>query len=85
MTFFPDSLQTEVHEIRESVRMLKDKLRQAENALVRLLKTKSTLEHDISVKENSLQIDSKYCMGMRKNMPMDPTVGPIFNMPLVTY
>ena len=85
MTFFPDSLQTEVHEIRESVRMLKDKLRQAENALVRLLKTKSTLEHDISVKENSLQIDSKYCMGMRKNMPMDPKVGPIFNMPLVTY
>lgn len=78
-------LQREVQEIRESVRLLKDKLRQAENALVRLLKTKSTLEHDISVKENSLQIDSKYCMGMRKNMPMDPKVGPIFSMPLVGY
>jgi tektin-3 len=78
-------LQTEVNEIRDSVRMLKDKLRQAENALVRLLKTRSTLEHDISVKENSLQIDSKYCMGMRKNMPMDPKVGPIFSMPLVNY
>ena len=74
-----------MQEIRESVRLLKDKLRQAENALVRLLKTKSTLEHDISVKENSLQIDSKYCMGMRKNMPMDPKVGPIFSMPLVGY
>lgn len=78
-------LQREVAEIRESVRLLKDKLRQAENALVRLLKTKSTLEHDISVKENSLQIDSKYCMGMRKNMPMDPKVGPIMHMPLVGY
>ena len=65
--------------------MLKEKLRQAENALVRLLKTKRTLESDIAVKENSLSIDSKYCMGMRKNMPMDPKVGPIFNMPLCSY
>ena len=39
---------------------------------------------DWQVKENSLMIDSKYCMGMRKNMPMDPKVGPIFSMPL-TY
>ena len=78
-------LQREVAEIRESVRVLKEKLRQAENALVRLLKTKRTLEHDISVKENSLNIDGKYCMGMRKNMPMDPKIGPIFNMPLVSY
>ena len=78
-------LQREVAEIRESVRLLKEKLRQAENSLVRLLKTKRTLESDIGVKENSLAIDSKYCMGMRKNMPMDPKVGPIFNMPLVSY
>jgi len=78
-------LQNEVNEIRESVRLLKEKLRQSENALVRLLKTRSALQHDISVKENSLQIDSKYCMGMRKNMPMDPKIGPIFNMALVNY
>ena len=38
-----------MHEIRESVRVLKEKLRVAENALVRLLKAKQTLEHDISV------------------------------------
>ena len=44
-----DRLQQEVHEIRESVRVLKEKLRVAENALVRLLKAKQTLEHDISV------------------------------------
>jgi len=76
-------LQKEVYEIRESVRALKDRLKTAENALVRLLKTKATLEHDIGVKENSLAIDSKSCMGMRKHMPMDPKVGPIFQMPLV--
>jgi len=73
-------LQSEVHEIRESVRMLKDKLREAENSLVRLLKTKQTLEHDISVKDNSLMIDNKHCMGMRKNMSMDPKVGQIFSV-----
>ena len=78
-------LQREVAEIRESVRLLREKLRSAENALVRLLKTKSTLEIDVGVKENSLQIDSKYCMGMRKNLPMDPKIGPIFSMPLVSY
>ena len=72
-------------EIRESVRLLKEKLRTAENSLVRLLKTKATLEVDIGVKENSLTIDGKYCMGMRKEMPMDPKVGPIFTMPLITY
>lgn len=76
-------LQREVNEIRDSVRLLKEKLRQAENALVRLLKAKTTLQQDISVKENSISIDAKGCMGMRKNMPMDPKVGPIFSMPSV--
>jgi len=75
-------LQREVAEIRESVRLLKDRLKAGENALCRLLKTKATLEHDISVKENSIMIDSKYCMGQRKGMPMDPKVGPIFQMPV---
>lgn len=78
-------LQREVDEIRESVRVLKEKLRNAEQCLARLRKTKATLMHDIGVKENSLSIDSKYCMGMRKNMPMDPKIGTIFQMPLVAY
>ena len=85
LSLYSSRLQREVHEIRESVRLLKDKLRQAENALVRLLKTRSTLQHDIGVKENSLAIDSKYCMGMRKNMPMDPKIGPIMQIPHLTY
>lgn len=78
-------LQKEVHEIRESMRVLKEKLRQSMLALSRLQKTRTTLERDIAVKENSLEIDSKRCMGARRNMPMDPRTGPVFSMPLVTY
>ncbi|CAH1787007.1 unnamed protein product [Owenia fusiformis] len=77
-------LQREVHELRESIRFLKEKLWTSEQALARLMKTKSALEHDISVKENSLAIDGKACMGMRKGFPMEPKQGPIFSMP-VTY
>ncbi|KAK3585399.1 hypothetical protein CHS0354_020110 [Potamilus streckersoni] len=75
------SLQREVNEIRESVRILKERLKASELSLARLMKTKATLEHDISVKENSLRIDNVFCMGMRKGFPMDPKVGPIFQMP----
>ncbi|KAL3842490.1 hypothetical protein ACJMK2_020496 [Sinanodonta woodiana] len=75
------SLQREVTEIRESVRILKERLKASELSLARLMKTKATLEHDISVKENSLRIDNVFCMGMRKGFPMDPKVGPIFQMP----
>ncbi|KAK6184531.1 hypothetical protein SNE40_006988 [Patella caerulea] len=75
------SLTREVNEIRESVRLLKEKLKSCELSLARLVKTKATLEHDIGVKENSIRIDSQYCLGMRKGFPMDPKVGPIFQMP----
>jgi tektin-3 len=78
-------LQAEVYELKETIRVLKERLRQAENSLVRLCKTKSTLEYDISVKENSLLIDNNYCMGMRKNMPLDPKVGPINHIPTMGF
>lgn len=76
------TLQREVNEIRDSVRILRDKLRSGETALARLAKTRSNLENDIKMKENSLTIDQKLCMGMRKGFPMDPKVGPIFQMPI---
>jgi len=76
-------LQTEVHEIYEAVCQLKEKLRQLENTLCRLLKTRSALEQDIAVKEKTLQIDSAFCMGLRKKMPMDPKIGPILILPPV--
>ena len=72
----------EVCELKDSIRYLRDRLKQAECALSRLLKTKSALEAEIGNKENSLAIDAKACMGMRKAFPMDPSVGPIFTMPL---
>ncbi|CAG5132813.1 unnamed protein product [Candidula unifasciata] len=76
------SLQREVAELRESICILKERLRTSELSLARLLKTKATLEYDISVKDNTLKIDASFCMGMRKGFPMDPKVGPIFQMPI---
>ncbi|KAK6184034.1 hypothetical protein SNE40_006580 [Patella caerulea] len=75
------SLKNEVDEIRDSIIMLKQSLKEAELSLARLMKTKAVLENDIGVKENSLKVDSQLCMGMRKGFPMDPKVGPIFQMP----
>lgn len=75
------SLQREVTEIRESVRILKERLKASELSLARLMKTKATLEHDIGVKDNTIKIDTSYCMGMRKGFPMDPKIGPVFQMP----
>ncbi|XP_062574855.1 tektin-3-like isoform X1 [Saccostrea cucullata] len=75
------SLQREVTEIRESVRILKERLKASELSLARLMKTKATLEHDIGVKDNTIKIDQSYCMGMRKGFPMDPKIGPVFQMP----
>nr|WLD15746.1 tektin 3/5A [Platynereis dumerilii] len=67
-------LVTEVYEINDTVEALKAKLREAENALQHLLRTKASLEQDLSVKNNSLFIDREKCMGMRKTFPMSPRV-----------
>jgi len=76
-------LRREVAEIKDAVRVLKEKLDLGKLTLNRVNKARATLEQDIAVKENSLTIDSKVCMGMRRNMALDSRiVGPIFNMPL---
>lgn len=67
-------LVEEVSEIHETVDSLKAKLREAENALQHLLRTKASLEQDLSIKNNSLFIDREKCMGMRKTFPMSPRV-----------
>lgn len=64
--------------------MLKERLKLSERALQKLLQVRGTLERDIAVKENSIQIDAKSCLGLRKTFPMDPKLGPIYNMPM-TY
>ena len=63
-----------MYEINETVDQLKMKLREAENALQHLLRTKMALEHDLSIKNNSLFLDRETCMGMRKSFPMLPRV-----------
>lgn len=76
-------IQKEVNDLYETVCRLKEKLRQAENTMCRLLKTRALLEQDIAIKEMTIQIDSAFCMGLRKKMPMDPKIGPVLIMPHV--
>lgn len=67
-------LVEEVSEIGETIESLQGKLRQAENALQQLLRTKAALEQDLSIKNNSIFIDREKCLGMRKTFPMSPRV-----------
>lgn len=67
-------LVEEVGEINETVEQLQAKLRESENSLQHLLRTKASLEQDLSIKNNSLFIDREKCMGMRKTFPMSPRV-----------
>nr|XP_025976327.1 tektin-3 [Dromaius novaehollandiae] len=62
-------LINEVHEIDDMIQSLQQGLRDAEDTLQMLVHTKSTLEHDLAVKANSLFIDQEKCMGMRKTFP----------------
>ncbi|XP_076455488.1 tektin-3-like isoform X2 [Babylonia areolata] len=67
-------LVEEVGEITETVEALQAKLRDSENALQQLLRTKAALEADLAVKNNSLFIDREKCLAMRKTFPMSPRV-----------
>ncbi|NWS71245.1 TEKT3 protein, partial [Crotophaga sulcirostris] len=62
-------LHNEVYEIDETVHNLQQRLREAEDQLQVLAHIKSTLEHDVAVKANTLFIDQGKCMGMRKTFP----------------
>jgi tektin-3 len=65
-------LVQEVYEIRETISQLKNRLAEAEDSMQVLLRSKSTLEHDLSVKNNSLAIDREKCQGIRKTFPVGP-------------
>lgn len=62
----------EVREIEDTIQKLRDRLAEAESALHTLVKTRVTLEHDLSVKANSLFLDQEKCMGMRRTFPSTP-------------
>jgi tektin-3 len=63
-------LVSEVYEIRETVEQLKARLAEAENSLQVLMRSRSILENDLSVKNNSLFIDREKCEALRKTYPM---------------
>lgn len=65
-------LITEVREIEDTIHKLRQRLMEAENTLQTLVKTKVTLEHDLSIKANSLFLDQEKCMSMRKSFPSTP-------------
>ncbi|XP_062331013.1 tektin-3 [Osmerus eperlanus] len=65
-------LISEVREIEDTIHKLRERLQEAENTLQTLVKTKATLEHDLSVKANSLFLDQEKCMSMRKTFPSMP-------------
>ncbi|KAM9426142.1 tektin-3 [Pholidichthys leucotaenia] len=65
-------LVSEVREIEDTIQKLQERLMEAENTLQTLVKTKVNLEHDLSIKANSLFLDQEKCMSMRKSFPSMP-------------
>ncbi|KAF3704206.1 Tektin-3 [Channa argus] len=65
-------LVSEVREIEDTIQKLQERLMEAENTMQILAKTKATLEHDLSIKANSLFLDQEKCMSMRKSFPSMP-------------
>ncbi|XP_061875005.1 tektin-3-like [Colius striatus] len=62
-------LVSEVRELDETLQSLQQRLQEAEDSLQRLVHAKATLEHDLSVKANSLFLDQEKCLGLRKAFP----------------
>lgn len=66
------SLVSEVMEIEDTVYKLRERLAEAETTLQTLLKARLTLEHQLSIKANSLFLDQEKCMSLRKSFPSMP-------------
>lgn len=62
-------LVQEVEDLHTMIKDLKNKQAQEENAIQHLLRTKATLEQDLSVKNNSMHIDKERCLGNRRTYP----------------
>ncbi|XP_068162073.1 tektin-3 [Antennarius striatus] len=65
-------LVSEVREIEDTIHKLQVRLVEAESTLQNLVETKMALEHDLSVKANSLFLEQEKCMSMRKSFPSMP-------------
>lgn len=64
------ALLKEIHALKQSMDQLEAKLRDMEATMSQLMKTKSTLEHDIKLKESALFLDREKCLTLRQNFPM---------------
>ena len=64
-----NKLIEEVAEIAQSIKVLEDKLNEANEALQDLLRNRQRLEKDLKVKKNTLLIDQQKCMSMRRSFP----------------
>lgn len=62
-------LVQEVEDLHTMIRDLKNKQAQEENAIQHLLRTRATLEQDLSIKNNSMHIDKERCLGNRRTYP----------------
>ncbi|XP_027695524.1 tektin-5 [Vombatus ursinus] len=65
-------LVNEAFTIDDTLQTLKLRLCEAQDTLQLLVLTKTRLEHDLSVKANSLFLDKEKCMTMRKTFPCTP-------------
>ncbi|XP_072465191.1 tektin-5 [Notamacropus eugenii] len=65
-------LVNEAFTIDDTLQTLKLRLCEAQDTLQLLVLTKNRLEHDLSVKANSLFLDKEKCMMMRKTFPCTP-------------
>ncbi|KAA3674471.1 tektin-3 [Paragonimus westermani] len=75
------TLQCEAIELRTIIRALKGKLHQARLSQTRLQRNQETLQADIAIKENSLEIDQR-CLNMRKTFPINDKRGTLFSVPV---
>ncbi|XP_051490742.1 tektin-3 [Apus apus] len=62
-------LVNEVYELDKTIQTLQQQLRDSQDRLQVLVRTRAALEHDLAIKANSLYIDQEKCLGMRKSFP----------------
>lgn len=67
-------LVAEIKDLQGIVEKLHRKLMEAEAQHQQLLKTRSNLETELSIKMNSLFIDREKCLGMRRSYPVTSTI-----------
>lgn len=69
-----NSLVQEVNMLSSNIDTLHRRLKDAEAQHQQLLRTRSNLESDLHVKNNSLFIDREQCMGLRSSYPITATM-----------